>query len=242
MLPPAIEVGELPLTAFWSLLETPRAHCSVSAFWIPSWKPPAPPQPARQPCPPSRWSLPSQPQLEPTFCSSCWSWSVLELLETSVVAVEVAVWSAVDGPLLTSPPAIDTGTFAFTAVWWLLEIPTAACWVVALWRPAWKPPAPPEPPPPPASAGAGAAARATSATATLSSLALISFSLVVGTARLARRAYDTWPEKAAQPGRQGGRTMRLGFRKAGSGRTRGKSWNPRMASAVASAASTSGRS
>src|SRR5918911_1641279 len=145
MLPPAIEVGELPLTAFWSLLETPRAHCSVSAFWIPSWKPPAPPQPARQPCPPSRWSLPSQPQLEPTFCSSCWSWSVLELLETSVVAVEVAVWSAVDGPLLTSPPAIDTGTFAFTAVWWLLETPRAACSVSAFWTPAWKPPAPPQP-------------------------------------------------------------------------------------------------
>jgi hypothetical protein len=36
MSPPAISTGALPLTAFWSLLATPIAACSVSAFWIPS--------------------------------------------------------------------------------------------------------------------------------------------------------------------------------------------------------------
>ena len=45
-LPPAIDTGTFALTAFWSLFATPRANWSVSAFWIPSWKPPAPPQPA----------------------------------------------------------------------------------------------------------------------------------------------------------------------------------------------------
>ena len=43
--PPAIETGELPLTAFWSLLAIPSAVWSVLAFCTPAWKPPAPPQP-----------------------------------------------------------------------------------------------------------------------------------------------------------------------------------------------------
>ena len=48
MLPPAIETGALPLTAFWSLFARPSANWFVSAFWTPSWNPPAPPQPAEQ--------------------------------------------------------------------------------------------------------------------------------------------------------------------------------------------------
>src|SRR5215210_4560104 len=129
MLPPATETGAFAFTAFWSLLETPSAHWSVSAFWTPSWKPPAPPQPAKQPslpslpslpsrpCLPSRPSLPSHPQrlLVPTFWRSDWSWSVLAVFETSVVADEVAVCDAVLGPELTLPPAIATGALPFTA-------------------------------------------------------------------------------------------------------------------------------
>src|SRR5919206_4721384 len=147
MLPPAIEVGELPLTAFWSLFATPTANCSVLASWTPTWKPPFPPQPAEQPpsLPPPLGSLMSvriprgpQPQLlAPTFWFSVWSWSVLALLETSVVADELAVCEAVLGPELTLPPAIDTGTFAFTAFWSLLATPAASWPVCAFWIPAW---------------------------------------------------------------------------------------------------------
>src|SRR5215208_4552566 len=147
MLPPATECGELPLTAFWSLLAIPRAHWLVSAFWIPAWKPPAPPQPASQESLPS--CLPSQrlwqESLPPMFWLSHWSCSVLALLETSVVAVEVAVWLALEGPELTFPPAIETGALALTAFWSLLAIPRAHWLVSAFWIPAWKPPAPPQP-------------------------------------------------------------------------------------------------
>src|SRR5437763_1618694 len=211
MFPPATECGVFALTAFWSDFEIPSAHCCVSAFWIPAWKPPAPPQPAKQPsfpslpsrpshpqplptswlsvwswsvlalfetsvvavevaawlasasCSPpcrppappqpatqptlpSRPSLPSQPQsLPPTCWLSSWSWSVFALFETSVVAVEVAAWLALESPELTSLPAMDTGTLAFTAVWSDLLTPRAACSVLAFWIPSWKPPEPPQP-------------------------------------------------------------------------------------------------
>jgi len=56
MLPPAIETGALPLTAFWSLFARAPLHCSVFAICAPAWKPPAPPMPA----PPSWPSLPVQ--------------------------------------------------------------------------------------------------------------------------------------------------------------------------------------
>src|SRR6266498_2166748 len=100
--PPAIDTGTLALTAFWSLFAIPSAHWFVSAFWTPSWNPPAPPQPALQEPP-------------PMFCVSVWSWSVLALFETSASAFEVAVWLALLGPEVTLPPAIDTGTLALTA-------------------------------------------------------------------------------------------------------------------------------
>jgi hypothetical protein len=46
----------LAFTAFWSLLAIPAAICFVSACWIPTWNPPAPPQPALQePLPPMFW-------------------------------------------------------------------------------------------------------------------------------------------------------------------------------------------
>ena len=45
---PASELGAFELTAFWWLLAMPSAPCFVSAPWIPSWNPPAPPQPTRQ--------------------------------------------------------------------------------------------------------------------------------------------------------------------------------------------------
>src|SRR5690242_6161512 len=107
MFPPAVEEGELPLTAFWLLAAIPSAPWFVYAFWIPAWKPPAPPQPATQP---PLWSedrlspfgsyepLESQPQPEPTFCLRPWSWSVFERFDTSVVAFDVAFCVAVLGP------------------------------------------------------------------------------------------------------------------------------------------------
>ncbi len=79
------------------------------------------------------------------FWVSVWSWSVFALFETSAFAVELAVCVAELGPELTLPPAIDTGTFAFTAFWSLLAIPIAACCVSDFWIPAWNPPAPPQP-------------------------------------------------------------------------------------------------
>src|SRR5919201_7067771 len=131
--PPAIETGALVLTAFWSLWEAPAASCSVSAFWIPSWKPPAPPQPARQEL------------LPPTVWPSPWPWFVEALLPTFVLAVGLAAWDALLGPELTSPPAIETGTFALTAFWWLSAEPRAPCSVSAFCTPSWAPPAPPQP-------------------------------------------------------------------------------------------------
>ena len=71
---PAVEEGELPLTAFWSLSARAPAHCSVLASWAPAWKPPAPPLPLPEPpLQPQSWlSRLSflQPQPEPTF----WVW------------------------------------------------------------------------------------------------------------------------------------------------------------------------
>src|SRR5215831_3614426 len=133
MFPPAIETGVFELTAFWLLNAAPAAHWLVSAFWTPSWKPPSPPQPYLQDDPP------------PTFCVRYWSWSVLALFETSVVAVDVAFWVAVLGPEETFPPAIETGTLALTAFWSLFERPAANWFVSAFWTPSWKPPSPPQP-------------------------------------------------------------------------------------------------
>ena len=79
------------------------------------------------------------------FWLRCWSWSVLALFETSVVAEELAFCVAELGPEFTLPPAIETGTFALTAFWWLLASPAASCEVLAFWIPAWNPPAPPQP-------------------------------------------------------------------------------------------------
>src|SRR6476646_6108613 len=130
--PPAIETGTFAFTAFWSLFAIPRAPWLVSALWTPAWKPPAPPQPARHEPPPMFWLR-------------CWSWSVFALFETSAAALDVAVCVALLGPEETFPPAIETGTFAFTAFWSLFAIPTASWLVWASWIPAWNPPAPPQP-------------------------------------------------------------------------------------------------
>jgi hypothetical protein len=149
MSPPAIETGELPLTAFWSLFATPRANWFVSAFWTPTWKPPAPPQPATQLG--SRSFFPSQPHdltgslPLPMFWFSSWSWSVLALFLTSASAVDVAVCEAVLGPEVMSPPAIETGVLPLTAFCLLFAKPSAICLVSAFWTPSWKPPGPPQP-------------------------------------------------------------------------------------------------
>src|SRR6478672_6967984 len=142
MFPPAVELGVFELTAFWSLSEMPSAHWFVSAAWMPAWKPPAPPEPAERPS----WPSLLQPQsLPPMSCFRPWSWSVLALFETSVLALAVAVWLAELGPEETFPPAVEVGAFALTAFWSLSEMPSAHWLVWAAWMPAWKPPAPPEP-------------------------------------------------------------------------------------------------
>src|SRR5207247_2781502 len=88
----------------------------------------------------------SQPQsLPPMSCFRPWSWSVLALLLTSVVALDVAVWVAPLGPEEMFPPAIETGVLAFTAFWSLLALPSAPWFVWAFCTPSWKPPAPPQP-------------------------------------------------------------------------------------------------
>src|SRR4249919_1071066 len=79
------------------------------------------------------------------FWLSDWSWSVLALFETSVLADEFAVCEAELGPEFTLPPATLTGTFAFTAFWSLFAAPAASWLVWAFWIPAWNPPAPPQP-------------------------------------------------------------------------------------------------
>src|ERR1044072_3899353 len=142
MLPPAVETGVFEFTAFWLLYAAPAAPWLVSAFCTPSWKPPAPPHPATH-CLRSR---PSQPhQRAPMSWCSDWSWSVFALFEPSVVAVAGALCVALLGPEETFPPAIETGTFAFTAFWSLCEIPRAPWLVSAFWTPDWKPPGPPQP-------------------------------------------------------------------------------------------------
>ena len=67
------------------------------------------------------------------FWVSVWSWSVFALFETSALAFEVAVCVAELEPLLTSPPAIDTGTLALTAFWSLFATPRANWSVSAFW-------------------------------------------------------------------------------------------------------------
>jgi hypothetical protein len=77
------------------------------------------------------------------FWLRCWSWSVLALFETSVVAFDVAVCVALLGPEETFPPAIETGTFAFTAFWSLSRRRQPAGWSGRPGSTAWNPPAPP---------------------------------------------------------------------------------------------------
>src|SRR4249919_4406064 len=132
MFPPAVECGVFELTAFWLLDARPMAHWLVSAFWRPTWKPPAPPQPSVQPEP-------------PMFCVRPWCWCVSALFETFAVALDVAFWVAELGPEEMFPPAIETGAFPFTAFCLLAASPRASWLVSAFWTPAWKPPAPPQP-------------------------------------------------------------------------------------------------
>jgi hypothetical protein len=90
-----------------------------------------------------------------------------------------------------------------------------------------------------------------STTATLTSLVFISFSFgSLGRRAVAeQRAYVGAPSQndalhvageGPQPGCQEGRTMRLGFRKANNGSSRGKQWNPKMMSSPVTAASRDG--
>src|ERR671935_96329 len=172
MFPPAVECGELLLTAFCRLTPAAKAACSVSAFWIPICAPPGPPQPKKHE------DLPP-----PTF----WVWScfcvVSASLDAFASASEFAHWLAELGPLVTLPPAMFTGVLALTAFCLLIAAAPAVWSVEADWTPACRAPAPPPPPPPSAAAGATAQAKASTTTATASSLDFIDFSRVVGSVR-----------------------------------------------------------
>src|SRR4029078_9310581 len=109
------------------------SSCLFSVDWMRSWKAPAPPEPAERPS----WPSLLQPQsLPPRSWLSHWSWSVLDRFETSVVAFDVAVCVALLGPEWMFPPAVETGAFAFTAFWSLLEMPSAHWFVSAARAPA----------------------------------------------------------------------------------------------------------
>ena len=69
-------------------------------------------------------------------CFRPWSWSVLALFETSVLALDVAVWVAELGPEAMFPPAVEDGALPLTA-FWLLNAAPAAHWLVsAIWTPS----------------------------------------------------------------------------------------------------------
>ncbi len=70
---------------------------------------------------------------------------VSALFETSVLADEFAVCEAELGPDFTFPPAIETGTVAFTAFWSLFGGTGRQLVGLGIWIPAWNPPAPPQP-------------------------------------------------------------------------------------------------
>src|SRR5919204_31622 len=134
MFPPAVECGELLLTAFCRLTPAAKAACSVSAFWIPICAPPGPPQPKKHE------DLPP-----PTF----WVWSCFCVVSASfddfASASELATWLAELGPEVIFPPATLTGTFALTAFGLLIPADFASCSVLAAWMPSCAPPAPPQP-------------------------------------------------------------------------------------------------
>jgi hypothetical protein len=58
---------------------------------------------------------------------------VVALLPEALLAPFVAVWLALLSPLEMSPPAMFTGTLAFTAFWLALAFESATCTVSACW-------------------------------------------------------------------------------------------------------------
>src|ERR1700749_959906 len=131
MLPPATFTGTLALTAFWLALANDRAACSVADFWSDCCAWPEPPQPMLQ--------------LEPAAWFWLLPWLVLALLPAPLLAPLAAFWEALLAPPATLPPAMFTGTLAFT-VFWLASAPDFAAWSVA--APGRDPCACPEPPHP----------------------------------------------------------------------------------------------
>src|SRR5206468_12314921 len=72
-------------------------------------------------------------------------WVVPASFVALALADESASWLAVLEPLVTLPPAIETGTLALTAFWSLFAAATAPCFVFASCAPICAAPAPPQP-------------------------------------------------------------------------------------------------
>src|ERR1700749_107220 len=131
MLPPATFTGTLALTAFWLALANDRAACSVADFWSDCCAWPEPPQPMLQ--------------LEPAAWFWLLPWLVLALLPAPLLAPLAAFWEALLAPPAMLPPAMLTGTLAFTVFCPALAS-EAASWPVS--EPCWLScacPAPPQP-------------------------------------------------------------------------------------------------
>src|SRR5262249_30209481 len=129
---PAMSTGTFALTAFCLAFASASASCFVleDCETFCSW--PVPPHPDEQ--------------LElPPVCVAVAGSSVLLLFEASASALLRAVWSAELEPAFTSPPAMLTGTFAFTAFCFALASASASCFVFADWSTFWDWPAPPHP-------------------------------------------------------------------------------------------------
>jgi len=129
--PPATVTGTFALTPFWFASALDDASWIVAAFWETSCACPEPPHPAAQ--------------LE--LLDWCWpaDWFVDAVFVADESAVLVLCWVAELEPPDTLPPAIVTGTFAFTPFWCASAFEDA-CWIVAaVWEASCACPEPPQP-------------------------------------------------------------------------------------------------
>ena len=129
--PPAIAVGVLAFTPFWSAHAEESASWLVLAFWKSACAWPEPPQPT--------------PQLSLLVCVWSASWLVSAEFEASELAELSRVWFAELSPPETSPPAIETGTLALTPFCLAPAFELASWSVVASCDRYWACPDPPQP-------------------------------------------------------------------------------------------------
>src|SRR3954462_7679066 len=112
-----METGVSAFTAFCFAFASASAFCFVLPTCETFCSCPLPPQPP--------------PQLDlPSCCVAVASWFVLLLLDASASALLLTSCDAVLEPACTSPPAMLTGTFAFTAFCLAFAAASASCFVL----------------------------------------------------------------------------------------------------------------